>query len=297
MLTLTTIQTFELRQAAALCLRDAPEIWTISIPRQDLTPQRIHAILLTYDILNDDDEEIRDIGSQIVSTITNKDVCVPLVASQQLVQYLATEYRRSEHVCNHAIRKMTQSTLQNDQLLPSAKERFKSATAEDTALFVVEKQNLFIDLYREAVLWSQVLKGLSAKVITDAEVTALGNWVFDGLTLLSDKAHYELDGPLGWTSKREVWVFGMQVLFATEVYLDWRLRTRKGGVEGKTIRDLLAKLYGRGTNTKVHEAWLEKIQNMLVDAIGTKAGSFGVLFRTIEAEKSQPEGGWTVEDV
>lgn len=253
--------------------------------------------MLTYDILNDDEEEIRGIGSQIVSTITEKDVCVPLVASQQLLQYLATRYRESEHVCKNALRKMTQSTLQNDQLLPSAKERFKSATAEDTALFVVEKQNLFLDLYREAGLWAQVLKALSAKVITDAEVTALGNWVSDALTLLSDKAHYELDGPLGWTSKREVWVFGMQVLFTTEVYLDWRLRTKKGRVEGKVIRDLLAKLYSRGTKTKVHGAWLEKMQNMLVDAIETKVGGFGSLLRTIEVQKSQPEGGWTVEDV
>lgn len=280
-----------------MCLRDSPNIWTLSIPKQDLTPQRIHAILLTYDILNDDDEEIREIGSQIVSTITEKDVCVPLVASQQLLQYLATKYRQSEHVCTNALRKMTQSALQNDRLLPSAKERFKSATAEDTALFVVEKQNLFLDLYREAGLWAQVLKTLSAKIITGAEVTALGNWVFDALTLLSDKAHYELDGPLGWTSKREVWVFGMQVLFATEVYLDWRLRMKKGGVEGKAIRDLLAKLYSRGTKTKVHGAWLEKMQNMLVDAIWTKVGSFGSLLRSIEVDKSQPEGGWTVEDV
>ncbi|KAE9992852.1 hypothetical protein EG327_007479 [Venturia inaequalis] len=290
-------RTFELRQAAALCLKDAPKIWTMSIAKQDLAPQRIQAILLTYDILNDDDEEIRDIGSQIVATITQKDACVPLVASQQLLQHLATKYRDSEHVCKHALRKMTQSTLQNGSLLPSAKERFSSATAEDTALFVVEKQNLFLDLYREAGLWSQVLKGLSAKVITDAEVTALGAWVFNGLTLLSDKAHYELDGPLGWTSKREVWVFGMQILYATEVYLDWRLRTKKGGVEGKAIRDLLAKLYGRGTKTRIHEAWLEKMQRMLVDAIGTKTSSFGAVFRTIEAEKSLPEGGWTVEDV
>ncbi|TID14586.1 HEAT repeat protein-like protein [Venturia nashicola] len=289
-------RTFELRQAAALCLKDAPEIWTVSIARQDLTPQRIQAILLAYDILNDDDEEVRDIGSQIVSIITKKDVCAPLVASQQLLQYLATQYRQSEHVCKHALRRMTQSTLLNDRLLPSAKERFMSATAEDTALFVVEKQNLFLDLYHEAGLWSQVLKGLSAKIITDAEVTALGDWVFDGLTLLSDKAHHELDGPLGWTSKREVWVFGMQVLFGAEVYLDWRLRTKKGGVEGKVIRDLLARLYGRGTKTQVHGAWLEKVQNILVDAIGTKVGSFGALFKTIEADKSRPEGGWTVED-
>lgn len=231
-----------------------------------------------------------------MATITEKDACVPLVASQQLLKYLATIYRQSEHVCKHALRKMTQSTLDNDKLLPFAKGRFESATAEDTALFVVEKQNLFLDLYREAGLWSQVLKALSAKIITDAEVTALGDWTLNGLRLLSDKANCEIDGPLGWTSKHEVWVFGMQVLFSTEVYLDWRLRTKKGRVEGKVIRDLLAKLYDRGTKAKIHGAWLEKVQNMLVDAIGAKVGSFGAVFRTIEAEKSRPEGGWTVED-
>ncbi|QDS74834.1 hypothetical protein FKW77_002765 [Venturia effusa] len=290
-------RTFELRQASALCLRDAAAIWTLNIPRQDLNPQKIQAILLTYDILNDDDDDIRDIGSQIVSSITNNEVCVPLVASQQLLHYLATKYRQSEHVCRQALRKMIQSTLQDDKLIPSAKERFKSATVEDTALFVVEKQNLFLDLYREAGLWSKVLTRLSAKVITETEVTALGHWVFEGLTLLSDKARYELDGPLGWTSKREVWVFGMQVLFATEVYLDWRHRTKKGRVKGNVIRDLLAMLYSHGLKTNVHEAWLEKIQRMLVDSMRKRAGSFGAVLSAIEAEKSQPEGGWTVADV
>lgn len=285
-----------------MCLKDASNIWTVSIPKHDLTPQRVHAIVLTYDILNDDDEEIREVGSHIASKIMStaskySQVCVPLVASQQLLAHLVKKYRQSEHLLQHAIQKMTQSILRNDILLPSAQDRFKSANAENTALFVVEKQNLFIDQYREAVLWSQVLKRLSAKAISDAAASALSGWVRDGLTLLSDKAHYELDGPLGWTSKAEVYVFGMQVLYATDVMLNWRARTKKGQVEGKVIRELLATLYSRGTRTQVHGAWLEKIEKMLAEDMGRRAMGLGRILQSIVDVQSLPEGGWTVEDV
>lgn len=287
---LTIIQPFDLRYASALCLNDIPNLWTLSIPREDLTPIRAKAILLTYDILNDDDDEIREVGSQIASQILanhgatskNCQTCVPLIASQQLVAHLAKQYRQSEDVCIQAIQKMTSSTLHNASLVPSGKERLLSATAENIALFVIEKQNLFIDQYREAILWSQALKRLSAKAISEATASALSTWTCDGLTLLSEKVRVELDGPLGWVSKPEVFVFGMQVFCAADVLLNWRARTTKVQVEGKVARGMLVRLLADGKKNEVHGAWLEKIEKILVESLEKRVVGLGRVVRSVE---------------
>lgn len=256
--------------------------------------------MLAYDILNDDDDEVREVGSQIASQIlanhssesSSSQTCVPLVASQQLVAHLAKKYRQSQDICEQAVQKITTSVLQNDILLPSAEERLRNATAENTALFVVEKQNLFIDYYREAILWSKALKRLSSKAISQATASALSTWVLDGLRLLSEKAQSDIDGPLGWTSKPEVFVFGMQILCAADVVLNWRARTKMGNVEGKLIREMLAKFLSDGRRNEVHGAWTKKIESILIEDMRKRVVGLGRVVRSIEANSSAAEADW-----
>jgi len=233
-------------------------------------------------MLNDDDDEIREVGSVIACNIRcsqasslRSETCVPLVAGQQLVTHLAKFYRHSEDLCIQAIQRITTSHLVNHRLELSPNQRLINATAENTALFVVEKQNLFIDQYRETILWSQVLKQMSTKAISTSTAGALSTWVHDSLILLSGKAGQELDGPLGWTSKPDIFVFGMQAICAADVVLNWRARTRKVAVKGQTIRELLVRILVDGKKNELHGAWLEKIENILVEDMRRRVVGIG----------------------
>jgi hypothetical protein len=265
-----------------------PNLWTIRTAGLDFSATRLKAALTAYDILNDDDGDVRDVGSYITSTIRSSigesvsgETCVPLVASQQLVAYLARQYPASSELCTEALGRMITSGFRNGNISPSARERFASSTAENTALFVVEKQNLFIDRYREVVVWSQVLKQLSTKAITRSTATPFSDWTREGLALLTEQAENEIDGALGWTSKSEVFVFGMQVILAADVLMNWRNRTRKAPMEGKQIRTMLVSLLKAGRQSELHEEWLLRIENILIEDARRRVMRFGAMMTGI----------------
>jgi len=225
---------------------------------------------VTYDALNDDDDEIRDLAACLVTRIVAgkhyrdnmKDV-IPLVASQKLSEYLARKYSRSQELCVEAVRRMTNSDSTRSPLRNSVADTLAQAQEEDTALFVQEKQNLFIDEVREAIIWSRVLKNLSVKAVPRRLAHAFSQWVMDGIAVLTECATNQVDGPLGWISKTEVFVLGMQVVCGAEVLLNWRSRSRKVPVAGYTIRRALREFADIGSVNKVHPLWIEKIEEIL----------------------------------
>jgi hypothetical protein len=268
-----------------------PSIWTYETVDSAFASIRLRAILLTYDILNDDDEELRDIGSSTASKIFSSDrKChlgvdlVPLVASQKIAGYLVENYRSSIELCKDAIERMTgsQILLGSDFLRPASTESLNVAVKEDTALFVVEKQNLFIDEVREAILWSQVLKKLSTRAITENLASAVTEWVVHGLASLTQKMEQEYDGALGWCSKPDVFIIFMRILCAADVLMTWRLRTKKVQVKGSEVSEALAGLFRAGTKNDLHEMLLEQIEKVLTNSIATRLGKIGKILAAVE---------------
>jgi hypothetical protein len=257
----------------------------------DLTGIRLKAILLAYDIMNDDDDDIRDIGSSVAKNIlarvhrqNPRETVVPLVASRQLAFHLSQKYRTSKQLCTEAIRRMTGSIVINGSLAPSAQQRIDNATAENTVLFAIEKQNLYIDEINEAQLWSEVLKRLSLNVIPNSSRSSLSYWVQSGLLSLLRKAQSEHDGSLGWSSEPDVFILGMQIFCSASVLLKWRIKTRKLIIPGFEIWKMLVDLLEAGRKSYLHEAWLSKIESVLTESVRGRIFAMGRKLANLENE-------------
>jgi hypothetical protein len=291
------VQPFDLRHAAASSLNTMPSIWTYNDINRAFESVRLRIILLTYDVLNDDDEELRDIGASIAKTILEGNRShpgtsdhVPLVASQKLAGYLVKNYRSSTELCRDAIKRMTgsQISVSGDYIHPSSIGRLENAVKEDTALFVIEKQNLFVDEVRKAILWSQVLKNLSTRAITQSLATELTKWVKEGLDALTLRIEAEYDGALGWCSKPDVFIFFMQIICAADVLMVWRLRTKKVQVRGSQVRMALVRLLTAGIKNGLHEMLAERIERVLMESTTARLRKLGK--RLIVAERTTLDG-------
>lgn len=161
------------------------------------------AIIVLYDTLNDDDDEVREAGSAAAKSILGQNL-VPLEASSRLLQWLI------QHFSNNAdLKAITASRVagyRHDQAwnLPGA--QLAAALRSDDSLFAVEEQNLFIDEVREANRWATVFQNLkwSEGKAEDGEILRkLDEWLLDGLAQMQQLLEQE-DGPLGWASNPSV---------------------------------------------------------------------------------------------
>lgn len=128
----------------------------------------IPSLLVLYDIMNDDDPEIRDSGAATVSYLFKKSL-VPLKAQGLLVEWLVTNFGHSELLRWNILSRATGTLDMEDSELgiPSklafscnileltlASEHFLMATGQSDELFAVESQNLYEDPIREAKIWA-----------------------------------------------------------------------------------------------------------------------------------------------
>jgi hypothetical protein len=274
-----------------LCLSGFDAFWLLPLASDGYPPLYLQAILLVYDCLNDDDSEIRELASCIArrilkarSTTQSVQPMVPLVASQKLSQHLISMFPTSVTLAREGIWRLTGSRLLNGCLVPSAIQLFSEVRHESTALFAVEKQNLFVDEVREAVIWSRVLKRLSKQALAAEHMAALSKWVTGGLGKLIEVANAEVDGPLGWTSKPDIFILGMRIILATDVLLRCRTMTRKVCIPGSSLRLSLGRLVAAAERGRLHNMWLELAEEILVGAILGRIGTIqGILH---EVQKS-----------
>lgn len=255
-----------------MCLNGFDAFWTLPLTSDGYPPLYLQAILLVYDSLNDDDSEIRELAShtarRILEARSTQSVqpMVPLVASQKLSQHLILMFPTSVALTKEGLWRLTGSRLLNGCLAPSAIQQFSEVCHESTALFAIEKQNLFIDEVREAVIWSRVLKRLSKRALSAEHAAALSKWVTGGLGKLIEVAA-EIDGPLGWASKSDTFILGMRIILATDVLLRWRTVTRKACIPGSSLRLLLGRLVATAERGHLHNMWLKLAEEILVNSI------------------------------
>lgn len=227
-------------------------------------------MFLTYDLLNDDDDEIRAIATKTAAVImsVNKasffDNTVPLKSSQRLIRHMLTYYASLPELADEGVTRLTKTKSQL-----SAKIAFDTAAAENTALFMVEKQNLFVDPVREAILWSQALKQLYQRRNVPREpMLRFMAWTREALTLLHEKMRSQTAGVLGWSSKPEMFIFGMRVWCAAGVILHRRRRFPRRSSKGRSkLAVELGEMLELGRRREVHPAWLAKIEKIVVKDI------------------------------
>lgn len=270
-------QLFPLRYAAVSALNHLNNIWQqgSSTKPESLA---IHAASLTYTALNDDDDDIRDLAARVAHVHLEKNgsfsnrTLAPLIASRGLATHLAAKYPQSPLLLRIAIQRMTGSKLDTYSLVPSVQIRFASTLNEAAALFAIEKQNLYIDYSREAAVWSTALKRLSVRRSSKGIVEALTAWAVEGLDLIIATAESEIDGALGWTSRPNMFVLSVQILFAAGVLLKWRSQSKIVPVTASALMVKLARVQALGAESKVHHMWAELAGKTLEEAVVLRLG-------------------------
>ena len=237
----------------------------------------LQLILVLYDSLFDDDEDVRDSGaatvSKLLSSITGQDgskaVGIPLMvpaASHQLLRHLEDRYRTSSALWMEAVQRI----IGTQQLLPdtphkahqSPRTLLAQLKPEDTALFVEEKQNLYIDEAKEAGTWLEVLLTMDRTAVEIETLRQLERWTFEGIDALTSVAGTEIDGPLGWTSKPEVYTLGVRILHAARALMRFS-KDESLRVDGNALRARLDKMLVVGEESYLNGKWMRIIRKCL----------------------------------
>ncbi|QSZ28922.1 hypothetical protein DSL72_003429 [Monilinia vaccinii-corymbosi] len=188
-------------------------------------------LITLYDTLNDDDDEIRELGAEIVSSIVGKPL-IPLAACEEFAEWLRLKYPQDQMFGWNVVCRITGS---EDFIfhgayagLCSPEDQLSAAMKQDDALFVEEEQNLFIDEVREANLWSNILSRELELLGVDGsgeehwhQLSRLSKWILGALRKLNVLME-QADGPLGWTSKPSMFASCIRILSGSNALLEVR---------------------------------------------------------------------------
>lgn len=231
--------------------------------------------MAVYDTLIDDDEEIRELGASTIPPLLNairpgrnqiEDIVAPL-STQVICAYLVREHFASRHLAMEALIRLTGQQGNLTREWKSVKDILHAELGKEMTLFDEEKQNQYVDDVKEADTWSRVLKRISVDACPQDILDRFVNWTVKGLDDLLSATRAEVDGPLGWSSKADVYILGMRVLCAADVLLEWRTRTKRVKVRGSVLRWKLGALLREGQEMDLHGLWLEKIADVLGKSI------------------------------
>ena len=240
------------------------------------------SIFALYDTLNDDDDNIRNLSAETVSTLLRKSL-VPLAARVELAEYVSKMHVRARSFAWNVVCRMTGSKLETvDNIryrLQPLGPQLSKAMRDDDSLFVEEEQNLFIDEVREGKLWSKVFEDTALdtrnweRADFNIEDTwsqphaAVAAWVMDGLLVTCSLLDQE-DGPLGWTSKPAVFALLTRLLLSANAII----QRHEGLVTNATGRHVpgnrviggiifaLEQFATYSKDKKIHESLLLEIQ-------------------------------------
>lgn len=198
-------------------------------------PAHLPWLLTLYEALTDDDVDVREAAAGATGLVLGVTL-VPAEAGTQLLRWLGRHFGHEHDFFMHVAGRMVGhnfgsasfvstrasiegSTEGSGMGWASAKEQLTEAMRFDDALFVIEEHNQYIDEVREAKRWTDVFLMSSSSGSNDTSRTAskaLGQWTLESLRTLIETAQSESaiggDGPLGWTSKPQVFAICARIL-------------------------------------------------------------------------------------
>ncbi|XWW97598.1 hypothetical protein V2A60_005582 [Cordyceps javanica] len=222
-------------------------------------PAFLPVLLALYDTLNDDDEEIRDLGSEAFTHISGVSL-VPVEAANRLLQWLTAtfgELPQFRAVVANRIVGGAPAPGADAALRTPAAEQLTAALRFDDSLFAVEEQNLFVDEVRETKRWASVFDSLSwvqGDAENEATLAALGSWVRGGVDKMTQVVLSQEDGPLGWASDAHVFAV------ATRIVHGYLVLSRSGVANAELVAEV----------AKLKQAALGKdhvVSRLLMDAL------------------------------
>jgi hypothetical protein len=279
------------REAVTLALYRFEALWHY------LNTARPHLLLDlcfgVYDLLNDDDEDIRQIAAKIVCRILDvqrdtrngSSVSEPITASQRLVRFMLRKWSNEPSVAREAIHRAFNVTVSGH--ISSVKERIAACGATNTALFVEEKQNLYLDEAREVRLWAQAISMLSPKAISRRLVRRLAEWATDGLDELRAAIEAGDDGPHGWTTKPDAFVLGLQVVYGAETLLRLVEKGMRLSMQPSSLRMRLGRLSHVVDRWNTNQLWKAEIDRVFTWAVTSRVALQSMLLDGILLEGKQ----------
>ncbi|KAL2863435.1 THADA/TRM732 family protein [Aspergillus lucknowensis] len=244
-----------------------------SPPRVDRVFLNVYLIL--YDLLNDDDEEIRDIAASTASYVLSYSsvspgravTLSPLNASELFASFIADCYVNSELLCTRAVRYILGEKPRIGDASEAELLAVSTITAdlrrERTILFEEEKQNLFIEEVREIDIWSGVLARLEMGSFGESLLEEVFSWVSEGLACFSEilTGLDGEDGPIGWIAKPEAYTLGVRLISLASVMISKEFRASSMLGDRRTVlKDRLQTLLECGKKALLHDDLVSRMQ-------------------------------------
>lgn len=247
---------------------------------ENATSEALLGVYITlWDALVDDDEEVRDSAAKVVCRLLPRPSSAggeearqhmslsPAAARPEIMNFMRSQCSWSGILCEEAVLRLIgvpssqrigseTASLASLSCVRPFTVMLQQARAQDTALFAEEKQNLYIDEVEETRSWANVLSESRRAEIATTSISTLSAWTMEGLVILAKTVADEEDGPLGWTSKPEVYTLGMRVLLAAKVLISREVETNK-------CRKLLEEILQNGIKRKLHDLWIAEIYEEL----------------------------------
>ncbi|KAF8455328.1 putative death-receptor fusion protein-domain-containing protein [Terfezia claveryi] len=219
------------RECALKSLKGMAPVMDLSSSSSDIRPSSplLGLHLSLYDFLNDDDHDVRENASAIVTQSVFRLACpmIPLAASELLARKLGEVFQTA--ILEPAVTKIIgQKGIH--QLVDEARK-------DNDVLFTKEKQNLWVDDVREIGLWKEIIEKVLITHQGDggrvkAAMGRLLVFVKDGIGALmeyrgeiegKEEPRDSGDGPLGWsTLSEDIFVLGWRVFATLGIVKVWR---------------------------------------------------------------------------
>lgn len=224
-------QDFETREAGATALKGFYQTSKLQQPRPLPTIAELPVLMACYDVLNDDDENIREIGSEIIMNIFGED-CVACKAQETLMKQMALIFHNELSFAKEAkLRIMGIGGNKPGDLGPL----LAGALVNDEALFMEEEQNLYVDEVSEFTKWTRLIMYKQGS-IWDSLAEDLKGFVESNAPKLWDMLD-KVDGPYGAISKPEVFTLCAKVVRITSCLIQRRKREIKEDRAGPTTQE------------------------------------------------------------
>lgn len=266
------LQPFDTRYAAVRATQQLGEKSLAYFNSVDSSTSVLDFCLAVYDLCNDDDVEIRTLAAPVATNILNagrdkkQADLVPLAANQGLAESISAAFGSNTLAASTAIARATGHAV-TTSFPTSVKHSLAEKSKSGSSLFAQEKHNLFIDDTREARLWSLVAARLDPTAFSFRLLMNLCTWVIDGLDVLIAEIEEKPDTPLGWSRKAEVFVLGMQILYAARLVLSLSKRGVEMPVQASAVIKRLEMLLSKGKENGVNVLWLQAGKEILEQQI------------------------------
>ncbi|KAI3337391.1 hypothetical protein HD806DRAFT_543046 [Xylariaceae sp. AK1471] len=252
-------------------------------------PAHLPWLLALYDALTDDDVEVREAAAKAASPILSVTL-VPVEAGARLLRWLAGRFGHEPDFLTHITGRMVGHNFGSTSFVTthrteggvaevdgldwvSVKTQLEDAMRFDDSLFIIEEHNQSIDEVREARRWTDVFLSSGSSRTKDGganAIKALAEWTLAGLRTLTQIAQSESattgDGPLGWTSKPQVFAICARILICASALVELekghcQVQDQGGeeekSKEGQVYMDVSEELrrfweLGRGHKAKIH---------------------------------------------